>query len=45
METTATMYKIRGLHLNQHDLVEIRQITANHWDKGRTAISKILCQR
>lgn len=39
------MYKIRGRHLNQNDLDEIRQITADHWDKGRTAISKILCQR
>lgn len=44
METTAPLYKIRGRHLTQQDLIEIRQVTADHWDKGRTAISKILCQ-
>jgi hypothetical protein len=45
METTAPMYKIRGRHLYQHDLAEIRQIVTDHWDTGRTAISKILCQQ
>lgn len=39
------MYKIRGRHLCQHDLAEIRQVVTDHWDIGRTAISKILCQR
>jgi hypothetical protein len=45
METTAPLYKIRGRHLNQNDLAEIRQITADHWAQGRSAISRILCQR
>ncbi|MDD2469167.1 MAG: DUF4338 domain-containing protein [Desulfobulbus sp.] len=45
METTAPVYKIRGRHLTQHDLVEISQVVTDHWDTGRTAISKILCQR
>jgi hypothetical protein len=45
METTAPLHKIRGRSLDQHDLDEIRQLVAGHWNQGRTAISKILCQR
>ena len=45
MENTAPMYKIRGRHLSQHDLAEIREVVTAHWDAGRTVISKILCQR
>lgn len=45
MDTTAPVYQIRGRCLNQNDLAEIRQVTADHWDKGRTAISRILCRR
>lgn len=45
METTAPVYQIRGRSLTQNDLAEIRQATADHWELGRSAISKILCQR
>ena len=45
METTAPVYTIRGRHLSQHDLAEIRRVTADHWDQSRSAISRILCQR
>jgi len=45
MDTTAPVYQIRGRFLNQNDLAEIRQVTADHWDQGRTAISRVLCRR
>jgi hypothetical protein len=45
METTAPVYQIRGRNLTQNDLTEIRKITAEHWGQGRSAISRILCQR
>lgn len=37
-------YCIRGRHIDDADLEMIRTVIADHWDKGRSAISRILCQ-
>ena len=36
---------IRGLHITAEVLEEIRQVIEQNWEKGRTAISRILCQK
>jgi len=38
-------YCIRGRRIGEDDLRVIRSTIAEHWDKGRTAISRILCER
>jgi len=38
-------YYIRGRHIGDNDLDMIRAVIADHWDKGRSAISRILCQK
>ncbi|PIP43669.1 MAG: hypothetical protein COZ12_03435 [Deltaproteobacteria bacterium CG_4_10_14_3_um_filter_60_8] len=38
-------YCIRGRQLGDVEISAIRATVAEHWDKGRTAISKILCER
>lgn len=42
---TIPLYQIRGRVINQNDLAGIRRIIADHWQQGRTAISRILCQK
>lgn len=39
------LYKIRGRHIGSDDLNDIRATVSEHWDSGRSAISKVLCQR
>lgn len=39
------LYKIRGRHIGSDDLHDIRAAVSEHWDSGRSAISKVLCQR
>ncbi|MBC7284637.1 MAG: DUF4338 domain-containing protein [Hoeflea sp.] len=38
-------WPIRGRHTGKAELDEIRATVERHWDKGRTAISRILCER
>lgn len=38
-------YYIRGRHIGPDDLHEIRTFIAGHWSSGRSAISKLLCER
>ena len=38
-------YCIRGRQIDDADLDTIRTTIAEHWDKGRSAISRILCER
>ena len=38
-------YCIRGRHIDDTDLEMIRATIAGNWDKGRSAISRILCER
>ncbi len=42
---TSQVYQIRGRRIDRHDLDTIREIITSHWDLGRTAISKILCEQ
>ncbi|MCG2746305.1 MAG: DUF4338 domain-containing protein, partial [Desulfobulbaceae bacterium] len=42
---TTQTYHIRGRHIDNNDLAVIRQVTADHWQEGRTAISRILCRK
>ena len=42
---TEQTYQIRGRIINQVDLDTIRAVAANHWGQGRSAISRILCER
>jgi hypothetical protein len=42
---TERTHQIRGRIIDRADLDIIRGVTAAHWDKGRTAISRILCER
>jgi len=39
------LYQIRGRQIGADDLSEIRATIAEHWAKGRSAISRILCER
>ena len=39
------MHQIRGRSLTENDVAEIRQVIADHWYQGRSAISRELCQR
>lgn len=39
------IYRIRGRHLDRHDLDTIREVIFTHWSQGRSAISRILCER
>lgn len=38
-------YHIRGRHVGPNDLFDIRTIITDNWASGRTAISRILCER
>lgn len=42
---TETIYHIRGRHISHVDLTTVRSTVAQHWSKGRTAISRLLCQQ
>jgi len=37
-------YHIRGRDITPGDLETIRSLVAQHWDKGRTVISRLLCE-
>lgn len=39
------VYQIRGRRIGEDDLHDIRITVADHWAKGRSAISRVLCQR
>lgn len=38
-------YQIRGRHIDRNDLDTIRRIVTAHWSRGRSAISRILCEQ
>lgn len=38
-------YHIRGRHIGPDDLHEIRAAISEHWSSGRSAISRLLCER
>lgn len=38
-------YRIRGRDITPGDLDTIRDLVAEHWTKGRTVISRLLCER
>jgi hypothetical protein len=38
-------YIIRNRHIGEKDLHHIRRTISQHWDKGRSAISRILCEQ
>lgn len=40
-----SLYRIRGRHIGTDELHDIRSAITEHWSRGRTAISRILCQR
>jgi len=42
---TDQLYRIRGRVIDQQALDTIRGIISAHWDLGRSAISRILCER
>jgi hypothetical protein len=42
---TEHTHQIRGRHIDQNDLNTIRGVAATHWNKGRSAISRILCEQ
>jgi len=42
---TDQVYQIRGRIIDQHALDTIRGIITAHWDLGRSAISRILCEQ
>ncbi len=39
------VYQIRGRIIDQNDLNTIRSIVSTHWNQGRSAISRILCNQ
>jgi len=39
------MYQIRGRHIGPDELHDIRSTITEHWISGRTAISRLLCER
>ena len=39
------LYRIRGRQIWADDLQDIRATVADHWARGRSAISRILCER
>jgi len=39
------LYHIRGRHISFDDLHDIRVTIEDHWASGRTAISRLLCER
>lgn len=39
------LYFIRGRHIGPKDLNDIRCVVSEHWAKGRTTISRLLCER
>ena len=39
------LYKIRGRQIGTDDLQDIRTTVTEHWTSGRTAISRLLCER
>ena len=40
-----TLYQIRGRHIGPAELADIRSTIAEHWARGRSAISRVLCER
>jgi len=40
-----TLYRIRGRQVGGEDLQDIRATIADHWARGRSAISRVLCER
>jgi hypothetical protein len=38
------LYQIRGRQIREEDLSFIRDIISRHWERGRTAISRVLCE-
>jgi len=38
------LYKIRGRQIREEDLSVIRDTISRHWERGRTAISRVLCE-
>lgn len=42
---TEQTYQIRGRLIDQNDLNTIRGVVATHWDNGRSAIARILCEQ
>ncbi len=42
---TETIYRIRGRHISHPDLAIIQSAVTQHWSKGRTAISRLICER
>lgn len=39
------LYQIRGRRIGADDLQDIRATISDHWSNGRTAISRLLCER
>jgi len=39
------LYRIRGRQIGADDLQDIRATIADHWARGRSAISRLLCER
>ena len=39
------LYQIRGRHIGPDDLHDIRSMISDHWSSGRSAISRVLCER
>lgn len=42
---TEQTHQIRGRHIDQNDISEIRRVAVAHWSEGRTAISRRLCEQ
>jgi len=40
-----SLYHIRGRHIVSDDLHDIRAMISDHWASGRSAISRLLCER
>lgn len=38
-------YHLRGRHIGPDDLQDIRAVITDHWSSGRSAISRLLCER
>ena len=42
---TETIYHLRGRHISQADLAIVQSTVAQHWSKGRSAISRLICEQ
>jgi hypothetical protein len=42
---TESTYRLRGRHIGHADLATIRSTVTEHWSKGRSAISRLLCEQ